>query len=97
MSRPAPLLSHRRYIATHPCHIARLRFLLEAWDNLAQFTVLARYGSRTSRRGVGEVDTRRTILAVWCSPHETRTLNAALAAIGTEVPFTALACPTLEQ
>ena len=54
------------------------RFLLEAWDNLAGFTVL---------------DRTEALLQVFFSPHQEKLVRLALKSIGTEIPLTVSAWP----
>lgn len=68
----APRFSQRLYLTLDPRQVGLFRFLLEAHDNLAYFTVL---------------DKRRALLALIFAPGQRRAVDAALAAIGQAVPL----------
>ena len=70
---PAPGRSGRLLIRVAPADVALFRFLLEAYENLALFTVLER---------------RTALLKVMFSPRQEKTVRAALAEIGESVPLT---------
>jgi len=58
--------------------VGLFRFLLEAWDNLAGFTVL---------------DREEALLQVFFSPHQESLLHRVLTIIGTEIPLTIMPWP----
>ena len=64
---PPPRTSIRFLARLAPQDVAMFRFLLEAHDNLAYFTVL---------------DAREALLSVVCSPHQEDALRRALEDIG---------------
>lgn len=70
---PAPSGSGRLLVRLAPEHIALFRFLLEAYDNLAFFTVLER---------------RTALLKLVFSPQRERALRRALAEMAQNLPFT---------
>jgi hypothetical protein len=69
----APVQSSRLLVRLDGACVGLFRFLLEAWDNLAGFTVL---------------DRMEALLHVFFSPHQEAQVRIALAAIGTEIPLT---------
>ena len=76
-SKPGPALlpprtSLRLLVRLAPQNVAMFRFLLEAYDHLAYFTVL---------------DARETLLSVVCSPHQEYALRQALEGIGEHLPL----------
>ena len=76
MSRPCaapPRHSGRLLVRLAPGDVALFRFLLEAYDNLALFTVLER---------------RTALLKVVFSPHAEDAVRAALAEIGENIRLT---------
>ena len=75
MSRPCappPRHSARLLVRVAPADVALFRFLLEACDNLALFTVLER---------------KTALLKVVFSPHAEDAVRAALAEIAASVPL----------
>lgn len=64
--------SSRLMVGLAPSSVGLFRFLLEARDNLAGFTVL---------------DRREALLKVFFSPHQEEQVRSALDAIGTEIPL----------
>lgn len=70
---PAPSRSGRLLVRLAPEHTALFRFLLEAYDNLAYFTVLER---------------RAALLKLVFSPQRERALRRALAEMAHSLPFT---------
>lgn len=71
--RPAaPRRSARLLVRLPPADVALFRFLLEAYENLAFFTVLER---------------RTALLKVVFSPQQEDTVRAALAEIGASLPL----------
>lgn len=64
---PAPCCSARLLVRLAPEDIAMFRFLLEAYDNLASFTVLER---------------RTALLKVFFSPHQENAVRQALTDMG---------------
>lgn len=70
---PAPRRSGRLLVHLAPEHTALFRFLLEAYDNLAYFTVLER---------------RAALLKLVFSPQRERALRRALAEMAHSLPFT---------
>lgn len=70
--------SHHLYVALAPADIALFRFLLEAYDNLAIFTV---------------VDRKRTVLKLRHAPGALQELRSALADIASIISFTILPSP----
>ena len=76
MPRPCPAPprhSGRLLVRLAPADVALFRFLLEAYENLAFFTVLER---------------KTALLKVVFSPQQEDAVRAALAAIGASVPLT---------
>lgn len=69
---PPPRCSGRLLVRLLPTHVAMFRFLLEAYDNLAYFTVLNRH---------------EALLKIVFSPHREQAIRAALEAIGGSVPL----------
>ena len=67
-----PRRSGRLLVRLAPADVALFRFLLEAYENLAFFTVLERKGA---------------LLKVVFSPQQEDAVRAALAAIGASVPL----------
>ncbi len=70
-----PVRSHRLYLELAASEVAMFRFLLEAYDNLAYFTV---------------VDRRRAVLKVVYAPGARRELDRALHAMGQEIEIRVL-------
>lgn len=60
------------YVKLAPSDVGMFRFLLEAYDNLALFSVLDKYGA---------------ILKVFYSPHQEKEVMQALQSIQTLVPL----------
>ena len=79
---PPPRSSLRFLVRLASQDVAMFRFLLEAYDNLAYFTVL---------------DARETLLSVVCSPHQEYAVRRALEDIGEHLPLRyapwPLSCP----
>ena len=69
---PPPQASLRVLVRLAPQDVAIFRFLLEAYDHLAYFTVL---------------DAREALLSVVCSPHQEDALYRALEDIGSHLPL----------
>jgi hypothetical protein len=69
---PPPPESLRYLARLAPQDVAMFRFLLEAYDNLAYFTVL---------------DAREALLSVVCSPHQEDAAGRALKDISTQLPL----------
>jgi len=69
---PPPRTSLRFLVRLTPRDVAMFRFLLEAYDHLAYFTVL---------------DARETLLSVVCSPHQEDAVRRALEDIGARLPL----------
>lgn len=69
---PAPVSSMRLLVSLPPGQVGLFRFLLEAHDNLANFTVL---------------DRREALLKVLFSPHQEREVQRALEGIGEIMPL----------
>ena len=69
---PPPRSSLRFLVRLAPRDVAMFRFMLEAYDNLAYFTVL---------------DARETLLSVVCSPHQERDVRRALEDMGEQLPL----------
>jgi hypothetical protein len=67
-----PRASLRFLVRLAPRDVAMFRFLLEAYDNLAYFTVL---------------DAGATLLSVVCSPHQEDAARQALEGIGGFLPL----------
>ena len=70
---PPPRRSGRLLLRLTPEHIALFRFLLEAYDNLAYFTVLER---------------RTALLKLVFSPQRERAVRRALSEMARSLPFT---------
>ena len=70
---PAVTRSARLLVRLDGSSVGLFRFLLEAWDNLAGFTVL---------------DREEALLQIFFSPHQENMVRLALKIIGTEVPLT---------
>lgn len=75
---PAPRFSGRLYLRVASPDVALFRFLLEAHDNLALFTML---------------DRTEGVLLLRFSPHQAREVEDFLAEAATEIPITRLAAP----
>ena len=75
---PPPEESACLLLRLAPEQVALFRFLLEARDNLAGFTVL---------------DRREALLKVFYSPHQNADVLAALEEIGADVPLCAMPWP----
>lgn len=60
------------YLELAPKHMAMFRFLLEAYDNVAMFTVL---------------DPKKTLLKLIFSPHDTKYIREILSSMQSKVPF----------
>jgi len=69
---PPPRTSLRFLVRLAPRDVAMFRFLLEAYDHLAYFTVL---------------DVRETLLSVVCSPHQEDAVRRTLEDIGERLPL----------
>ena len=69
---PLPRTSLRFLVRLAPQDVAMFRFLLEAYDHLAYFTVL---------------DVRETLLSVVCSPHQEDAVRQTLEDIGACMPL----------
>ena len=69
---PPPRSSLRFLVRLAPRDVAMFRFLLEAYDNLAYFTVL---------------DAGETLLSVVCSPHQEDAARRALEGMGEQLPL----------
>ena len=69
---PAPRSSLRFLVRLTPRDVAMFRFLLEAYDNLAYFTVL---------------DAGETLLSVVCSPQQEDAVRRALEDMGEQLPL----------
>ena len=69
---PPPRMSLRFLVRLAPRDVAMFRFLLEAYDNLAYFTVL---------------DAGETLLSLVCSPHQEDAVRRALEGIGECLPL----------
>ena len=67
---PPPRSSLRFLVRLAPRDVAMFRFLLEAYDNLAYFTVL---------------DAGETLLSVVCSPHQEDAARRALEGMGEQL------------
>lgn len=63
------------YLQLAPSHMAMFRFLLEAYDNVAMFTVL---------------EPKRTLLKLIYSPHDENYVHEILASMQAKVPFSVL-------
>lgn len=79
-SRPCPPVtdSGTLYLRLPARHIALFRFLLEAWENLAYFTVL---------------DRREALIKVIFSPHMAEEVDLALADMGRALTLQRLPAP----
>jgi len=73
-----PRWSERLYVELEPSRMALFRFLLEAWDNLAYFTVL---------------DRRRAVVRLVFSPDCTAGVEQALAAMAQAMPLRVIRPP----
>ncbi len=60
------------YLELAPKHMAMFRFLLEAYDNVAMFTVL---------------DPKKTLLKLIFSPHDRKYIHEILISMQSKVPF----------
>lgn len=60
------------YLQLESKHMAMFRFLLEAYDNVAMFTVL---------------DPKQTLLKLIFSPHDTKYVQEILTSMQSKVPF----------
>jgi hypothetical protein len=60
------------YLQLDPKHMAMFRFLLEAYDNVAMFTVL---------------EPKQTLLKLIFSPHDTKYMKEILASMKSKIPF----------
>ena len=69
---PPPRTSLRFLVRLAPRDVAMFRFLLEAYDHLAYFTVL---------------DARETLLSVVCSPHQEYAVRRTLEDISERLPL----------
>ena len=69
---PPPRSSLRFLVRLAPQDMAMFRFLLEAYDNLAYFTVL---------------DARETLLSVVCSPHQEDAVRRTLEDMSGQLPL----------
>ncbi|MCL1985158.1 MAG: DUF4911 domain-containing protein [Betaproteobacteria bacterium] len=69
---PPPRKSLRFLVRLAPQDVGMFRFLIEAYDNLAYFTVL---------------DAREALLSVVCSPHQEYAVRHALEEIGGQLPL----------
>lgn len=78
---PPPRRSGRLLVRLKPVHVAMFRFLLEAYDNLAYFTVLNRH---------------EALLKIVFSPHRERAVRTALEAVGGSVPLVTEEWPLVE-
>ena len=63
------------YLQLAPSHMAMFRFLLEAYDNVAMFTVL---------------EPKQTLLKLLYSPHDENYVHEILASMQDKVPFNVL-------
>lgn len=72
LALPAPVRSGRVLVYLAPHLVGMFRFLLEAYDNLAFFTVL---------------DRREALLKIVFSPHQEGEVRSALEAIGKTIPL----------
>jgi hypothetical protein len=79
---PAPTHSARLLVRLDSSSGGLFRFLLEAWDNLAGFTVL---------------DRNEALLQVFFSPHQEEKVRLVLAIISTEIPLTVMPWPVREM
>lgn len=69
---PPPRASLRFLVRLAPRDVAMFRFLIEAYDHLAYFTVL---------------DAGETLLSLVCSPHQESAVRHALEEINTHLPL----------
>lgn len=69
---PAAAQSSVLYLQLEPKYMAMFRFLLEAYDNVAMFTVL---------------DPKKTLLKLIFSPHDTKYIHEILTSMQSKVPF----------
>lgn len=69
---PAATKSSVLYLQLEPKYMAKFRFLLEAYDNAAMFTVL---------------DLKQTLLKLIFSPHDTKYIHEILTSMQNKVPF----------
>ncbi len=76
---PPASLSSCLLISIHPAKVGMFRFLLEAYEHLAYFTV---------------INKRKAILKIIFSPHQERSVKMALADIGQSIEFTFLPWPS---
>ena len=76
---PPPRRSARLLVRLDPSRVGMFRFLLEAYENVAYFTVL---------------DRRAALLKIVFSPHREAAARAALAEIAASLPLEALPWPT---
>jgi hypothetical protein len=67
------MYSARLLVSLDGASVGMFRFLLEAWDNLAGFTVL---------------DRTEALLQVFFSPHQENLVRFVLEIVGTEIPLT---------
>ena len=74
-SGPPPLWSDRLYLRLAPEEIARMKFLLEAWDHLGLQTTLDRY---------------EAVISVTYPPNRAEEMRRFLDATATVIPFTVL-------
>lgn len=72
---PPAAQSGTLYLTLAPRHMAMFRFLLEAFDNVAMFTVL---------------DPKATLLKLIFSPHDEKYVREILLSMQKKVPFTLL-------
>ena len=77
---PAPRRSQRFYVELPPAQVGMFRFLLEAHDNLALFTVLSR---------------QRAVLQLSCAPGREAELRQALADMSLLVAVRLLELPRM--
>ena len=75
---PPPVSSGLLQVRLHPSHVALFRFLLEAYDNLALFSVL---------------DRRQALLKVMFSPHQELEVRRMLSTFSDAIPFEILPWP----
>ena len=75
---PPPTRSEHRFLRVARADIARFRFLLEGWDNLALFTV---------------VNPHTGALLLRYSPHLRREVEAFLAAAGSDIDIKEIPAP----
>ncbi|WP_320171941.1 DUF4911 domain-containing protein [Maridesulfovibrio sp.] len=77
---PPPAQSGRTYVQIKPSDIAMFRFLLEAEDNLALFTIADRF---------------RGVLLLRYSPHQEREFREFMAGLGKEMDIVFLPDPAV--